>query len=137
MTLAQEEAETLARDHVGTEHLLLGLLREGTGLAARVLGSLDITAERVRAHVVHTVGSGDEDASGEEVAAGQMPFSPRAKRVLERALREALALGRNGIGSEHILLGLLREDETVLLDLGVEVERVRANLYRELGRFIL
>src|SRR5258708_8729068 len=84
-----------------------GLLREEEGLAARVLEALDITVERVRAQVVRIVGS------GEEVTSGQIPFTPRAKKVLELALREALSLGHNYIGTEHILLGLVRENEAV------------------------
>ena len=93
VVLAQEEARTLKHNYIGTEHILLGLLREEEGLAARVLESLDITVERVR-----IVGS------GEEVTSGQIPFTPRAKKVLELALREALSLGHNYIGTEHILL---------------------------------
>ena len=104
---AQEEARTLKHNYIGTEHILLGLLREEEGLAARVLESLDITVERVRAQVVRIVGS------GEEVTSGQIPFTPRAKKVLELALREALSLGHNYIGTEHILLGLVRENEGV------------------------
>src|SRR3712207_1635116 len=84
VVLAQEEARTLKHNYIGTEHILLGLLREEEGLAARVLESLDITVERVRAQVVRIVGS------GEEVTSGQIPFTPRAKKVLELALREAL-----------------------------------------------
>src|SRR5712692_7385061 len=105
VVLAQEEARTLKHNYIGTEHILLGLLREEEGLAARVLESLDITVERVRAQVVRIVGS------GEEVTSGQIPFTPRAKKVLELALREALSLGHNSAGTEHILLGLVRENE--------------------------
>ena len=95
VVLAQEEARTLKHNYIGTEHILLGLLREEEGLAARVLESLDITVERVRAQVVRIVGS------GEEVTSGQIPFTPRAKKVLELALREALSYGMpptGGIG---------------------------------------
>src|SRR4051812_35706434 len=95
VVLAQEEARTLKHNYIGTEHILLGLLREEEGLAARVLESLDITVERVRAQVVRIVGS------GEEVTSGQIPFTPRAKKVLELALREALSLGHNYIGTER------------------------------------
>src|SRR4028118_2140761 len=105
VVLAQEEARILKHNYIGTEHILLGLLREEEGLAARVLESLDITVERVRAQVVRIVGS------GEEVTSGQIPFTPRAKKVLELALREALSLGHNYIGTEHILLGPVPEDE--------------------------
>jgi hypothetical protein len=94
VVLAQEEARTLKHNYIGTEHILLGLLREEEGLAARVLESLDITTERVRSQVVRIVGS------GEEVTSGQIPFTPRAKKVLELALREALSLGHNYIGTE-------------------------------------
>jgi ATP-dependent Clp protease ATP-binding subunit ClpA len=120
VVLAQEEARTLKHNYIGTEHILLGLLREEEGLAARVLESLDITVERVRAQVVRIVGS------GEEVTSGQIPFTPRAKKVLELALREALSLGHNYIGTEHILLGLVRENEGVaariLLDFDADSE---------------
>ena len=120
VVLAQEEARILKHNYIGTEHILLGLLREEEGLAARVLESLDITVERVRAQVVRIVGS------GEEVTSGQIPFTPRAKKVLELALREALSLGHNYIGTEHILLGLLDEQTMatqVLTRLGVTKER--------------
>src|ERR687884_22888 len=123
VVLAQDEARALKHNYIGTEHILLGLLREEEGLAARVLESLDITVERVRAQVVRIVGS------GEEVTSGQIPFTPRAKKVLELALREALSLGHNYIGTEHILLGLVRENEGVaariLLDLDADEEKVR------------
>src|ERR1051325_5982615 len=99
VVLAQEEARGLKHNYIGTEHILLGLLREEEGLAARVLESLEITAEGVRGRVVEIVGRGDE------VTTGQIPFTPRAKKVLELALREALSLGHNYIGTEHILLG--------------------------------
>src|SRR5919199_695535 len=107
VVLAQEEARTLKHNYIGTEHILLGLLREEEGLAARVLESLDITVERVRAQVVRIVGS------GEEVTSGQIPFTPRAKKVLELALREALSLGHNYIGTEHILLGFDADSEKI------------------------
>src|SRR5439155_755647 len=102
VVLAQEEARTLKHNYIGTEHILLGLLREEEGLAARVLESLDITVERVRAQVVRIVGS------GEEVTSGQIPFTPRAKKVLELALREALSLGHNYIGTEKIRNEVIR-----------------------------
>src|SRR5207237_1339240 len=101
VVLAQDEARALRHNYIGTEHILLGLLREEEGLAARVLESLDITVEEVRAQVARIVGQGDE------VTTGQIPFTPRAKKVLELALREALSLGHNYIGTEHILLGLV------------------------------
>jgi ATP-dependent Clp protease ATP-binding subunit ClpC len=143
VVLAQEEARTLKHNYIGTEHILLGLLREEEGLAARVLESLDITVERVRSQVVRIVGS------GEEVTSGQIPFTPRAKKVLELALREALSLGHNYIGTEHILLGLVQEkkrlasripfrraDEKqnmaarILLTLGAETATIRDEVIR-------
>ena len=131
VVLAQEEARTLKHNYIGTEHILLGLLREEEGLAARVLESLDITVERVRAQVMRIVGS------GEEVTSGQIPFTPRAKKVLELALREALSLGHNYIGTEHILLGLVRENEGVaariLLDFDADSEKIRNEVIRMLS----
>jgi ATP-dependent Clp protease ATP-binding subunit ClpC len=128
---AQVEARDLRHNYIGTEHLLLGLLREEEGLAARVLWSLDITVQGVRAQVARIIGQGDE------VTDGQIPFTPRAKKVLELALREAVALGHNYIGTEHILLGLVREDEGVgariLLHFGADADRVRAETRRLLG----
>src|SRR3954466_8841729 len=146
VVLAQEEARTLKHNYIGTEHILLGLLREEEGLAARVLESLDITVERVRAQVVRIVGS------GEEVTSGQIPFTPRAKKVLDLALREALSLGHNYIATDHILLGLVRENDGVaarilldlrggiegvatrfLLDRGADAEKVRHEIIRTLS----
>jgi ATP-dependent Clp protease ATP-binding subunit ClpC len=131
VVLAQEEARALRHTYIGTEHILLGLLREQEGLAARVLESLDITLERVRSEVVRIVGS------GEEFPAGQIPFTPRAKQVLELALREALSLGHNYIGTEHILLGLVRENEGVaariLLDFDADSEKIRNEVIRMLS----
>jgi ATP-dependent Clp protease ATP-binding subunit ClpA len=123
VVLAQDESRTLKHNYIGTEHLLLGLLREEEGLAARVLESLDITVEEVRAQVERVVGHGDE------VTTGQIPFTPRAKKVLELSLREAMALKHNYIGTEHILLGLVRENEGVaariLLDFDADAETIR------------
>jgi len=131
VVLAQEEARSLKHNYIGTEHLLLGLLREEEGVAARVLEALEVSTEEVRAAVVRIVGQGDE------VSAGQIPFTPRAKKVLELALREALSLGHNYIGTEHILLGLIREDEGVaariLLDLDAEPEKIRNEAMRTLS----
>jgi Clp amino terminal domain, pathogenicity island component len=128
VVFAQEEARSLKHNYIGTEHILLGLLREEAGLAARVLESFDITAERVRDEVVRIVGS------GEEATPGQIPFTPRAKSVLELALREAQNLGRNYIGTEHILLGLASENEGVairiLLDLDAGPEKLRNEVIR-------
>src|SRR5215208_7332246 len=123
VVLAQEEARILKHNYIGTEHILLGLLREDEGLAARVLESLDVGVEEVRAQLARIVGEGDE------VTSGQIPFTPRAKKVLDLSLREALSLGHNYIGTEHLLLGLARENEGVaariLLDFGVDAEAVR------------
>jgi ATP-dependent Clp protease ATP-binding subunit ClpC len=131
VVLAQDEARTLKHDHVGTEHLLLGLLREGKGVAARALGSLDVTLERTRGEVVRIVGVGDHDESG------QVPFTPVAKRVLERALHEALVLGHNYIGTEHILLGLISVNEgpvvRILADMNVSSEAIRSETLRLVG----
>ena len=132
VVLAQEEARILKHNYIGTEHILLGLLREEEGLAARVLESLDITVERVRAQVVRIVGS------GEEVTSGQIPFTPRAKKVLELALREALSLGHNYIGTEHILLGLVRERDGVaakaLDSLNIRLDAVRREVEEIIGQ---
>ncbi len=131
VVLAQEEARTLKHNYIGTEHILLGLLREEEGLAARVLEGLEITVEEVRAQVIRIVGS------GEEVTSGQIPFTPRAKKVLELALREALSLGHNYIGTEHILLGLVRENEGVaariLADFDADSEKIRNEIIRMLS----
>ena len=121
--LAQEEARLLRHDYVGTEHLLLGLLYEGEGVAARALESLGISREDVRGQVEEIAGHGQGSP------AGPIPFTPRAKKVLELSLREALALGYHYIGTEHLLLGLLREGEgvaaQVLTRLGTGDARVR------------
>ena len=131
VVLAQDEARALKHNYIGTEHILLGLLREEEGLAARVLESLDITVEEVRSQVARIVGQGDE------VTSGQIPFTPRAKKVLELALREALSLGHNYIGTEHILLGLVRENEGVaariLLDFDADAEKIRNEIIRMLS----
>jgi ATP-dependent Clp protease ATP-binding subunit ClpC len=131
VVLAQEEARALAHNYIGTEHLLLGLLREEEGIAARTLESLGVTIEEVRAQVARIVGQGDVAETG------QIPFTPRAKRVLELALREALSLGHNWIGTEHVLLGLVREGEGVamqiLRDRGVTAEQIRDAVVRTLG----
>ena len=131
VVLAQQEARSLRHDFIGTEHLLLGLLREEEGLAARVLASLGVGYDDVVGRVTEIVGAGDE------VTTGQIPFTARAKKVLELALREALSIGHNYIGTEHILLGLLREGSGVaagiLGDLGLDAERVRGEVITTLG----
>src|ERR671931_412780 len=131
VVLAQDEARALKHNYIGTEHILLGLLREEEGLAARVLESLDITVEEVRAQVARIVGQGDE------VTTGEIPFTPHAKQVLPLALRDALSLGHNYIGTEHILLGLVRENEGVaariLLDFDADSEKIRNEIIRMLS----
>jgi ATP-dependent Clp protease ATP-binding subunit ClpC len=132
VVLAQDEARALRHNYIGTEHILLGLLREEEGLAARVLESLDITVEEVRAQVARIIGPGDEP-----IVSGQIPFTPRAKKVLELSLREALSLKHNHIGTEHILLGLVRENEGVaariLLDFDADAEKIRNEIMRVLS----
>jgi len=131
VVLAQEEARALRHNYIGTEHLLLGLSREQEGVAARVLAGLDVTLERVRGQVGRIVGS------GEEVTSGQIPFTPRAKAVMEMALREALSLGHDYIDTEHLLLAVVRENEGVaariLLDLDADAEKVRHEVIRTLS----
>ena len=107
MVLAQEEARMLNHNYIGTEHILLGLISEGEGVAAKALESLGIALEGVRQQVEEIIGQGQQAPSG------HIPFTPRAKKVLELSLREALQLGHNYIGTEHILLGLIREGEGV------------------------
>ncbi len=107
VVLAQEEARQLSHNYIGTEHLLLGLLREDEGLAAKALGSLDLTLGTVQEEVSSRIGRGPAGPKG------HIPFTPRAKKVLELSLREALRLGHNYIGTEHVLLGLIREGEGV------------------------
>ncbi|MDQ3921741.1 MAG: ATP-dependent Clp protease ATP-binding subunit, partial [Actinomycetota bacterium] len=131
VVLAQEEARHFNHNYIGTEHLLLGLLREDEGVAARALSSLNVTLDEVREQVESIVGYGEEGTGG------QAPFTPRSKKVLELALREALQLGHNYIGTEHILLGLVRESEgvaaRVLSNLGVDPDKVRREVVRMLG----
>jgi ATP-dependent Clp protease ATP-binding subunit ClpC len=123
VVFAQEEARMLNHNYIGTEHILLGLLREDEGVAAKALTSLHISLEAVRRDVGEIVGRGPEFPKG------HIPFTPRAKKVLELSLREALQLGHNYIGTEHILLGLIREGEDVaaqvLQKLGADLNRVR------------
>ncbi len=123
VVLAQEEARMLNHAHIGTEHLLLGLVHEGEGVAARALESLNISLSAVRREVEEIIGRGDQPPSG------HIPFTPRAKKVLELSLRESNQLGHSYIGTEHILLGLLREGEgvaaQVLVKMGTDLNRVR------------
>lgn len=124
VVLAQDEARALQHPYIGTEHVLLGLLTEGDGVAATALAALDVTSGAVRELVMEIIGQGHA-APG----AGHIPFTPRAKKVFELSLREALSLGHNYIGTEHILLGLIREGEgcgaQVLVKLGAELSSVR------------
>ena len=130
--LAREEAKRLDHDYLGTEHLLLGLISEGEGVAAIALQNLDIDLEQVRQEVGKTVGRG-----GGSLFLGQIPFTPRAKKVLELAVTEARTLGHNYIGTEHLLLGLIREGEgvaaQVLINLGADLEKVRQEISNLLG----
>jgi ATP-dependent Clp protease ATP-binding subunit ClpC len=131
VVLAQDEARTLRHNYIGTEHLLLGLLREERGLAAKTLAELGISIEHVRDKVRAIVGEGDE------VSTGQIPFTPRAKKVLELALRESQALSHGFIGTEHLLLGLAREGEGVAMQIvaefGAGAESIRRETMRTLG----
>jgi ATP-dependent Clp protease ATP-binding subunit ClpA len=131
VVLSQEEARLLNHNYIGTEHLLLGLIHEGQGVAAKALESLGIRLEAVRAQVEEIIGRGQEAPSG------QIPFTPRAKKVLELSLREALQLGHNYMGTEHILLGLIREGEgvaaQVLVKLGADFSLVRQQVIQLLS----
>jgi len=133
VVLAQEEARMLSHNYIGTEHILLGLIHEGEGVAAKALESLGISLEAVRAQVEDIIGQGQQAPSG------HIPFTPRAKKVLELSLREALQLGHNYIGTEHILLGLIREGEgvaaQVLVKLGADLNRVRQQVIQLLSGY--
>jgi hypothetical protein len=133
LVLAQEEARLLDHSFIGTEHILLGLIAEGEGLAAKALESLGISLEAVRAKVDETIGPAGNKPSGSPA------FTPRAKKVLELALREALQLGHNYIGTEHILLGVVREGEgvaaQVLQSLGADLDRVRRQVIKLVSGF--
>jgi len=133
VVLAQEEARLLNHSYIGTEHILLGLIHEGEGVAAKALESLSISLEAVRSQVEEIIGQGGSSPSG------HIPFTPRAKKVLELSLREALQLGHNYIGTEHILLGLIREGEgvaaQVLVKLGADLSRVRQQVIQLLSGY--
>jgi ATP-dependent Clp protease ATP-binding subunit ClpA len=133
VVLAQEEARLLNHNYIGTEHLLLGLIHEGEGVAAKALESLGISLEAVRAQVEEIIGQ------GQSAPTGHIPFTPRAKKVLELSLREALQLGHNYMGTEHILLGLIREGEgvaaQVLVKLGADLARVRQQVVQVLSGY--
>ncbi|ACR17116.1 ATP-dependent Clp protease ATP-binding subunit [Corynebacterium kroppenstedtii] len=133
VVLAQEEARALNHNYIGTEHILLGLIREGEGVAAKALESMGISREAVRSEVEDIIGEGSQPPSG------YIPFTPRAKKVLELSLREALQLGHKYIGTEHILLGLIREGEgvaaQVLVKLGADLPRVRQQVIQLLSGY--
>ncbi len=133
VVLAQEEARMLNHNYIGTEHILLGLIHEGEGVAAKALESLNISLDAVRQQVEEMIGQGQQAPSG------HIPFTPRAKKVLELSLREALQLGHNYIGTEHILLGLIREGEgvaaQVLVKLGADLNKVRQQVIQLLSGY--
>ncbi|MDO5746691.1 MAG: ATP-dependent Clp protease ATP-binding subunit [Actinomycetaceae bacterium] len=132
VVLAQDEARELNHNYIGTEHLLLGLIQEGEGVAAKALEMMNISGEKVREQVIEIIGEGDSEQ-------GHIPFTPRAKKVLELSLREALQLGHNYIGTEHMLLGLIREGEgvasQVLTNLGADLSSVRQNVIQLLNGY--
>jgi ATP-dependent Clp protease ATP-binding subunit ClpC len=132
VVLAQEEARALSHNYIGTEHILLGLIHENEGVAAKSLESIGISLDVVRTQVEEIIGEGRITPSG------QIPFTPRAKKVLELSLRESMQLGHNYIGTEHILLGLIREGEglgaQVLVKLGADLNRVRQQVIEMLSR---
>ena len=133
VVLAQDEARMLNHNYIGTEHILLGLIHEGEGVAAKALEALGISLEAVREQVIEIIGE------GQNAPTGHIPFTPRAKKVLELSLREALQLGHNYIGTEHILLGLIREGEgvaaQVLTKLGADLNRVRQQVIQLLSGY--
>jgi negative regulator of genetic competence ClpC/MecB len=133
IVLAQDEARNLKHNYLGTEHFLLGLIREGEGVAAKALEALDITLDEVRSQVIDIIGEGQEPPSG------HIPFTPRAKKVIEYAMREGLQLGHSYIGTEHLLLGLTREPDgvaaQVLTKLGADMTRVRSQVNQLISGF--
>jgi ATP-dependent Clp protease ATP-binding subunit ClpA len=130
IALGQEEARLLKHNYIGTEHLLAGCLREEDGLAAAVLEDAGVRLERVRAELIRIVGTGDE------VTAGQIPFTPRAKHAMEIAVRDGLSRGHTYVGTEHLLLGVLRVDEgvavRVLTDVGAEPDELKDEVVRRM-----
>src|SRR3989338_4300870 len=130
--LAKEEAKRFNNDYRGTEHILLGLIREGEGVAAAVLENLGLSSEKIRMEVEKLVQTGPST-----VISGDIPFTPKAKKVMELAMDEAVSLGHNYIGTEHLLLGLLREGEgiasQVLINLGLDLNKVRGEVMKLLG----
>ena len=135
LTLAQDEAQRFNHNYIGTEHLLLGLVREGEGVAARVLENMNVELAKVRTAVEFIIGRGDRPVVGE------VGLTPRAKRVIELAIDEARRLGHNYIGTEHLLLGLVREGEGiaagVLESLGVNLDKVRHEVIRVLSQSLV
>lgn len=133
VVLAQEEARTLNHNHIGTEHFLLGLLHEGEGVAAKALTALGVDFDDARKRVVERIGVGPQ------ITHGHIPFTPRGKKVMELALREALQLGHNYIGTEHILLALIREGDGVgaqiMTEMGAELNRTRQQVLQELAGY--
>jgi ATP-dependent Clp protease ATP-binding subunit ClpC len=133
VVLAQEEARTLEHNYIGTEHILLGILHEGEGVASKALETLGVPLDGVRKEIESTIGRGEGPATG------HVPFTPGAKKVLELSLREALELGHSYIGTEHLLLGLVREGEgvasQVLVKMGAGLEKVREAVVRELSGY--
>jgi ATP-dependent Clp protease ATP-binding subunit ClpC len=132
MGLANQEAQRFNHEYIGTEHILLGLIKEGSGVAANVLRNLDIDLKKIRIEVEKIVQSGPDT-----VAMGKLPYTPRAKKVIELAFEEARSLGHNYVGTEHLLLGLLREQEgvaaRVLVNLGLKLDEVREEILNLLG----
>ena len=132
MGLANQEAQRFNHEYIGTEHILLGLVKEGSGVAANVLRNLDIDLRKIRMEVEKTVQSGPDTAT-----MGKLPYTPRAKKVIELAFEEARSLGHNYVGTEHLLLGLLREQEgvaaRVMMNLGIKLDDVREEVLNLLG----
>src|SRR6476660_7691305 len=132
MQLANQEAQRFNHEYIGTEHILLGLVKEGSGVAANVLKNLDIDLRKIRLEVEKIVQSGPD-----MVTMGKLPQTPRAKKVIEYSIEEARNLGHNYVGTEHLLLGLLREKDgvaaQVLMNLGLKLEEVREEVLNLLG----
>jgi ATP-dependent Clp protease ATP-binding subunit ClpA len=134
MQLANQEAQRFNHEYIGTEHILLGLVKEGSGVAANVLKNLDIDLRKIRLEVEKIVQHGP---GGEQVVMGRLPHTPRARKVIDYSLEEARRLKHNYVGSEHLLLGMLREEEgvaaQVLIYLGLDLERARSEVTRLVG----
>src|SRR6184192_2993961 len=134
MQLANQEAQRFNHEYIGTEHILLGLVKEGSGVAANVLKNLDVDLRKIRLEVEKIVQTGP---GGDQVVLGKLPHTPRAKKVIEYSVEEARNLNHNYVGTEHLLLGLLREQEgvaaQVLMNLGMKLEDVREEVLNLLG----